>query len=131
MKALLRPVFVGVFSIAIAATSFFGASSVAYAGTRPTITDWPGAPFKPPFVVYQGTTPTIDVTFTDPDGAGFYEYVVFWGDGDSSSDTISEAATGRDPWTFHVTMPVPYAVPGEFPLQISVDNGGPANTRFG
>ena len=131
MKALLRPAFVGVLSIAIAATSLLSASSVVFAATRPTITDWPGAPGKPPFIVYQGTTPTIDVTFTDPDGPGFYEYVVFWGDGDSSSDTISEAATGPAPWTFHVTKPVPYAVPGEFPLQISVDNGGPANTRFG
>lgn len=130
MKALLRPAFVLGLSIAISATSLLGASSVAFAATtRPTITDWPGADGKTLFV-NEGAKPTIEVTFTDTDGPGFYAYDVFWGDGDSSSGTISEAETGSGPWTFHVTKSTPYAA-GQFTLQISVNHGGPANTRFG
>ena len=126
MKALLRPAFVLGLSIAISATSLLGASSVAFAATtRPTITDWPAT-----LTVNEGDKPTIQVTFTDTDGAGFYAYDVFWGDGDSSSGTISEAETGSGPWTFHVTKSTAYAA-GVFTLQISVNHGGPANTRFG
>ena len=126
MKALLRPAFVLGLSIAISATSLLGASSVAFAGTtRPTITDWPTT-----LTVNEGDKPTIQVTFTDTDGPGFYAYVIFWGDGDSSSGTISEGETGSGPWTFHVTKSTPYAA-GVFTLQISVNHGGPANTRFG
>jgi PKD repeat protein len=126
MKALLRPGFVLGLSIAISATSLLGASSVAFAATtRPTITDWPVT-----LTVNEGDKPTIQVTFTDTDGPGFYAYDVFWGDGDSSSGTISEAETGLGPWTFHVTKSTAYAA-GVFTLQISVNHGGPANTRFG
>ena len=62
MKALLRPLFVGGLSIAIAATSLVGSSSVALGATRPSITTWSiNAP------VYEGDRPVISATFTDVD----------------------------------------------------------------
>jgi PKD repeat protein len=125
MKALLRPLLVGGLSIAIAATTLMGSSSVAFAGIRPTITGWPVTDLA----VLEGDTPTIEVTFKDPDGPGFYAYAIDWGDGESSSGTIPEAETVWGPWTFYLTKSTPYAV-GEFGLVLSVNDGGPANLRF-
>ena len=89
MRALLRPLFVCGLSIAIAATSLVGSSSVALGATRPTITDWPRT-----LTVSEGDRPTVQVTFSDPDGPGYYAYDLFWGDGDSNSDVISAATIG-------------------------------------
>src|SRR6267143_4330350 len=75
MKALLRPLFVGGLSIAIAATSLLASSSVAFAATKPSITTWSiNAP------VYEGDRPTITATFTDPDLTDLHTVDISWGD---------------------------------------------------
>ena len=75
MKALLRPAFVGGLSIAIAATSLVGSSSVALAATRPSIQTWSvSAP------VYEGDRPFATATFIDPDATDLHTVDVSWGD---------------------------------------------------
>jgi len=77
MKALLRPLFVCGLSIAMAATSLVGTSSVALAAnTRPVITDWPRT-----LTVYEGDRPFINATFTDPDLGDLHIVDIDWGDG--------------------------------------------------
>jgi hypothetical protein len=122
MRAVLRPLFVCGLSIVIAATSLVASSSVARAATRPTITDWPVT-----LTVQEGDTPTISVTFTDPDGPDFYSYDIFWGDGDSSSDAIPAG-----PSTFQVTKASPYAgPPALLRLQVTVNDSSLSSSRFG
>src|SRR3954463_12338346 len=70
MKALLRPLFVGVISIAIAATSVVGSASVALAAPAPLVVSWT---LEGP--VYEGSTPSLTGTFTGG-GAGHGPYTV-------------------------------------------------------
>ena len=76
MKALLRPLFVCGLSIAIAATSLAGTSSVAFAATAPRITTWSLAG-----AVFEGDRPFINATFTDPDLGDQHIVDIDWGDG--------------------------------------------------
>src|SRR5438093_10712240 len=84
MKALLRPLFVCGLSIAMAATSLVGTSSVALAAnTRPVITDWPRT-----LTVYEGDRPFINATFTDPDLGDRHIVDIDWGDGTTDRYTL-------------------------------------------
>src|SRR6266566_2746295 len=71
MRALLRPLFVGALSVAIAATGLLGSSSAAVAATGPRITTW-----SVTTPVYEGDRPfandssgaVLTVTITLSDG---------------------------------------------------------------
>jgi PKD repeat protein len=99
MKALLRPLFVGGLSIAIAATSLIGSSSVALAASRPMMTSWS---LSGP--VYEGDRPFVNATFTDVDLADLHTVDISWGDDTFDSYTLPVGA--RD---FSVQKTVPYA----------------------
>src|SRR6266581_7805936 len=98
MKALLRPLFVCGLSIAMAATSLVGSSSVALAATRPSIVTWSvSAP------VYEGDRPFATATFTDPDLTDLHTVDVSWGD--NTFDTYTLPVGDR---SFSVQKSVPY-----------------------
>src|SRR5438067_2260853 len=123
MKALLRPLFAGALSIAMAATGLMGSSSVALAATRPTITTWSlsGA-------VYEGDRPFLNVTFIDPDAGDRHTVTVDWGDG-SASDLYTLPVGDR---SFSVQKSVPYAdnSAGALQLQITLSDGTLSNVKF-
>ena len=83
MKALLRPLFVGGLSIAIAGATFLGSSTVALAATKPTFTS-----LSVTTPVNEGDRPTVTGTFSDPDTADQHSVVIFWGDGSMDSYTL-------------------------------------------
>src|SRR5258708_15923273 len=98
MKALLRPLLVGGLSIAMAATSLVGSSSVALATTRPSRTTWSiTAP------VYEGDRPFINATFTDPDVGELHTVDISWGDNTYDNYTLPLGAL-----SFSVQKSVPY-----------------------
>src|SRR5439155_21600756 len=78
MRALLRPLFVGALSVAIAATGLLGSSSAALAATGPRITTW-----SVTTPVYEGDRPFANATFTDPDLTDQPTVEIDWGDGNS------------------------------------------------
>src|SRR2546423_3413557 len=124
MKALLRPLFAGALSIAMAATGLMGSSSVALAATRPTITTWSlsGA-------VYEGDRPFLNVTFADPDAGDRHTVTVDWGDG-SASDLYTLPVGAR---SFSVQKSVPYAddsAGAALRLQITLSDGTLSNVKF-
>src|SRR5258706_1856774 len=98
MKALLRPLFVGGLSIAIAATNLVGSSSVALGATRPLITT---VSISSP--VYEGDRPFINATFTDPDAGDQHTVDIAWGD--DSYDMYVLPVGAR---SFSVQKSVPY-----------------------
>jgi hypothetical protein len=100
MKALLRPLFVGTLSIAIAATSLVGSSSVALAATRPSITT---LSISGP--VYEGDKPYANATFTDDDAGDVHRVDIDWGDG-TAPDTYTLPVGDR---SFSFQKTVPYA----------------------
>ena len=138
MKALLRPLFVGGLSIAIAATSLMGSSSVALGATRPSITSWSvSAP------VFEGDRPFANATFTDVDAGDLHTVDVSWGDdtydtytlplGDRSFSVqktdpyVNETTT---PWTVQITVNDPIFSTSRF-TTVSVTNATPSITSFG
>ncbi len=122
MKALLRPLFVCGLSIAMAATSLVGSSSVALAATRPSITTWSiSAP------VYEGDRPFVTATFTDPDAGDWHTVDVSWGD--NSYDTYTLAVGDR---SFSVQKSVPYVDESATALTVQITVNDPiySNSRF-
>src|SRR6266550_3242307 len=122
MKALLRPAFVGGLSIAIAATSLVGSSSVALAATRPSIVTWSvSAP------VYEGDRPFANATFTDPDATDLHTVDVSWGD--NTYDTYTLPLGDR---SFSVQKSVPYTdeTTTDVRVQITVNDPIFSNSRF-
>src|SRR6266581_82167 len=122
MKALLRPLFVCGLSIAMAATSLVGSSSVALAATRPSITTWSiSAP------VYEGDRPFVTATFTDPDVLDLHTVDVSWGD--NSYDTYTLAVGDR---SFSVQKSVPYVDESATALTVQITVNDPiySNSRF-
>ena len=122
MKALLRPAFVGGLSIAIAATSLVGSSSVALAATRPSIVTWSvSAP------VYEGDRPFATATFTDPDATDLHTVDVSWGD--NTYDTYTLPLGDR---SFSVQKSVPYTdeTTTDVRVQITVNDPIFSNSRF-
>jgi PKD repeat protein len=115
MKAVLRPVFVGGLSIAIAAMTLLGSSSVALAATRPSITTWSiNAP------VYEGDRPTVTATFTDPDLTDQHTVDISWGD--NSYDSYVLPVGDR---SFAVRKTVPYLTFSLTPLTVLITLNDP------
>jgi len=137
MKALLRPLFVGGLSIAIAATSLVGSSSVALGATRPSITSWSvSAP------VYEGDRPFANATFTDVDAGDLHTVDVSWGDdtydhytlplGDRSfslQKTVPYMNETTTPWTVQITVNDPIFSTSRF-TTVTVLNATPSITSF-
>jgi len=122
MKALLRPAFVGGLSIAIAATTLVGSSSVALAATRPSIQTWSvSAP------VYEGDRPFATATFIDPDATDLHTVDVSWGD--DTYDTYTLPLGDR---SFSVQKSVPYKdeTTTDVRVQITVNDPIFSNSRF-
>jgi PKD repeat protein len=137
MKALLRPLYVGGLSIAIAATSLVGSSSVALGATRPSITTWSiSAP------VYEGDRPFINATFTDVDAGDQHTVDIDWGDGSFDTYTLpvgdrSFSVQKSVPYvddaadlTVQITLSDPVFSTARF-LSVSVLNATPSITAFG
>ena len=122
MRALLRPLFVGGLSVAIAAMSLLGSSSVALAATAPRITSWSiTAP------VFQGDRPFINATFTDPDLTDQHTVDIDWGDG-TATDSYRLTVGDR---TFSLQKTVPYANRATgLTVMITLSDGTFATTRF-
>ena len=123
MRALLRPLFVGALSVAIAATGLLGSSSVALAATGPRITTWSvTAP------VYEGDRPFANATFTDPDLTDQHTVEIDWGDG-TSPDTYRLTVGDR---SFSLQKTVPYANDSASTLTVTItlSDGLFATTRF-
>lgn len=120
MRALLRPLFVGALSIAVALTTLIGTSSTALAAS-PLITVWAlrGA-------VVEGDRPFLDATFTDGTDQDTYTVEVDWGDG-SAADTYTLGVGAR---SFSVQKSVPYANETSGTIQITLSDGTNATTRF-
>jgi PKD repeat protein len=102
MKAVLRPLFVGAISIAIAATSVIGSSSTALAAPPPLIVSWS---LESP--IYEGGTPTLTGTFGGGgSGHGPYTVDVDWlGNQVLESYSIDTLTVGVP---FHVVKTEPY-----------------------
>ena len=100
MRALLRPLFVGGLSVAIAAMSLLGSSSVALAATSPRITT-----LSMTSPVYEGDRPFINGTFTDPDLTDQHVVDIDWGDGTATA-SYSLTVGAR---SFSLQKPTPYA----------------------
>ena len=137
MKALLRPLLVGGLSIAMAATSLVGSSSVALGATRPSITTWSiNAP------VYEGDRPIVSVTFTDVDAGDQHTVDISWGNDTYDQYTLPLGARSFDvqktvPYTdeaadltVQITLNDPIFSTSRF-LTVSVLNAPPSITSFG
>jgi PKD repeat protein len=123
MRALMRPLFVGALSVAIAATGLLGSSSVALAATGPRITTWSvTAP------VYEGDRPFANATFTDPDLTDQHTVEIDWGDG-TGPDTYRLTVGDR---SFSLQKTVPYANDSASTLTVTItlSDGLFATTRF-
>src|SRR5713101_7008424 len=123
MRALMRPLFVGGLSVAIAATSLFGSSSVALAATAPRITS-----LSLSGAVFEGDRPSVIGTFTDPDLTDQHTVDIDWGDG-TRSDSYRLAVGDR---SFSLQKSVPYVQdsPAALTITVSLSDGLFANTRF-
>jgi PKD repeat protein len=138
MRALLRPLFVGGLSIAIAATTLVGSSSVALGATRPSITSWSvSGP------VYEGDRPFANATFTDIDAGDRHTVDISWGDdtydtytlplGDRSfsvQKTVPYVNETTTPWTVQITVNDPIFSTSRF-TTVTVLNAAPSITSFG
>src|SRR6266513_21616 len=125
MRALRRPLFVGGLSVAIAATSLFGSSSIALAASKPSITVW-GVSGP----VYEGDRPYVTATFTDGTDQDAYTVEIDWGDGtDTEKYTLPVGAhTFGDPG---LRKSVPYANDASgVSVVISLSDGLNATSRF-
>jgi PKD repeat protein len=121
MKALLRPLFVGGLSIAIAATSLVGSSSVAVGATRPSITT---VSISTP--VYEGDRPFINATFTDPDAGDQHTVDIAWGD-----DSYDQYVLPVGARSFSVQKSVPYLNEAvDLGVQVSVSDPISSTSRF-
>jgi PKD repeat protein len=135
MKALLRPLFVGGLSIAIAATSLVGSSSVALAANL--VVTWTfgqvyvGEPvfMTTPGPIDKGSPVYLTAKFTGGAGHGPYALDVDWGDGTSESYSFANAEP-CDPVAVCVTAQKrnPYANVGSFTVVVFLDD--PVATRF-
>ena len=122
MRALLRPLFVGGLSVAIAAAGLWGSSSVALAATAPRITAW--SITNP---VFEGDRPSINGTFTDPDLTDSHTVDIDWADG-TAPDTYHLPVGDR---TFSLQKTVAYANHASgLVLTITLSDGTFATTRF-
>jgi len=122
MKALLRPLFVGGLSIAIAATSLMATSSVAFAASRPSIVTW-----SLRGDVYEGDRPWVDATFTDGTDVGPYTVDVDWGDGSFDQWVLADLAAR----SFSVQKTVPYLDDAtSLRLQVSLSDPIFTTSRF-
>ncbi|MDP9275571.1 MAG: PKD domain-containing protein [Chloroflexota bacterium] len=121
MKALLRPLFVGGLSIAIAATSLVGTSSVALGATKPTFTTLSiSAP------VYEGDRPFVTATFTDPDAGDQHTVDIGWGD--DTYDTYTLPVGDR---SFSVQKSVAYVnETADLFVQVTLSDGVFSTSRF-
>jgi PKD repeat protein len=121
MKALLRPLYVGGLSIAIAATSLVGSSSVALGATRPSITTWSiNAP------VYEGDRPVVTATFTDVDLLDLHTVDISWGNDSYDNYTLPVGAR-----SFAVQKTVPYAdEAADLTVQITLNDPVFSTSRF-
>jgi PKD repeat protein len=135
MKALLRPLFVGVLSIAIAATSLVGSSSVALAANL--VVTWTfgqvyvGEPvfMTTPGPIDKGSPVYLTAKFTGGAGHGPYTLDVDWGDGTSELYSFAEADPCADPAVcLTVQKRDPYANVGSFNVVVFLED--PAATRF-
>src|SRR5438034_221555 len=119
MKALLRPLFVCGLSIAMAATSLVGSSSVALAATRPSITTWSiSAP------VYECDRPFVTAAFKDGGAADTHTVTMDWGDG--SAATTTNLAAGVSSFSSDAYT---YTAVGDFTVTLTVtDNAGASAT---
>lgn len=138
MKALLRPLFVCGLSIAIAATSLVGSSSVALAASRPLITAWS---LSGP--VYEGDRPSVNATFTDLDLTDRHTVDISWGDdtydqytlpvGDRGFSVQKTVAYGSDTSSallIFITLSDPIFSNSKT-LSVTVLNAAPSFTSFG
>lgn len=122
MKALLRPLFVCGLSIAIAATSLVGSSSVALAASRPLMTAWS---LDGP--VYEGDRPTVNATFTDPDLTDLHTVDISWGNDTYDSYTLP---VGDRSFSLRKTVPYTNEDPTALLIQITLNDPIYSNTKF-
>jgi PKD repeat protein len=120
MKVPLRPLFAGGLSVAIAATSLLGSSSMAFAATPPSIIT---LSISTP--VYQGDKPTVTATFTDPDLADHHTVDIDWGDFSYDSYPLPLGAR-----SFSVQKSTPYMNRGPFVVQVTLSDPISSTTRF-
>jgi large repetitive protein len=139
MKALLRPLSVCGLSIAIAAMSLAGTSSVALAATAPRITVWSLAGS-----VYEGDRPFINATFTDPDLGDLHTVDIDWADGTADRYVLPvgdrsfslqkltpyQQDTAGATLRIQITLTDPFFSTGRF-LSVVVQNATPSITSFG
>ena len=124
MKALLRPAFVLGLSIAIAAASLVGSSSVAVAAVGPRITFWElvNGPSNGP--VTEGDRPSVRATFTDPDLLDVHTVNIDWNDG-TAADVYTLPVGARDFGLNGLQKTVPFAndQPDAFLVVITLSDG--------
>ena len=141
MKALLRPVFVGAISIAIAATSLVGSSSVALAANL--VVTWTfgqvyvGTPtyMTTPGPIDKGSPVYLTAKFTGGANHGPYTLNVDWGDGTSElysfagdADPCGDPAVSDPSVCLTVQKSDPYANVGSFNVVVFLED--PVATRF-
>src|SRR5207253_2261770 len=124
MRALLRPLFVGGLSVAIAAAGLLGSSSVAFAASKPSITTW-----NLGGLVYEGDRPPMFATFTDGTDNDAYSVEIDWGDG-SQNDVFALANGARDFGPNGLQKSVPYVNDGAVRIVITLNDGLNATSRF-
>lgn len=126
MKALLRPLFVGVLSMAIAATSVVGSSSVALAATPPLVTTW-----WLDLPVYEGASVFLNGTFTGGVGHGPYTVDVDWlGDGTGTFETYSFETLDLTAYPqIRVQKAQPYANDQAAPITVAAYLSDPLKTN--
>src|SRR5437763_3935635 len=124
MRALLRPLFVGGLSVAIAAAGLLGSSSVAFAASKPSITTW-----NLGGLVYEGDRPSMFATFTDGTDNDAYSVEIDWGDG-SQNDVFALANGARDFGPNGLQKSVPYVNDGAVRIVITLNDGLNATSRF-
>jgi PKD repeat protein len=111
---------VGGLSVAIAATTLLGSSSVAFAATRPTYTS-----LVVPASVNEGDKPTVTGTFTDPDLGDQHTVQISWGDG--SMDFYTLVIGDR---SFSLQKSVGYPNMGVNLMQVTLSDGLFSVSRF-
>jgi hypothetical protein len=89
MKALLRPLFVGGLSIAIAGATLLGSSTVALALVKPVIQS---LSIQTP--VNEGDRPIVSLQFTDADVNDPHTVTISWGDGSATGGSVRRAGDG-------------------------------------
>src|SRR5437660_12255664 len=124
MRALLRPLFVGGLSVAIAAASLLGSSSVAFAASKPSITTW-----NLGGLVYEGDRPSMFATFTDGTDNDAYSVEIDWGD--SSQNDVFALSNGSRAYVPHgLQNSAPSVNDGVVRIVLTLNNGLNATSRF-